>query len=122
MNTEIGKLWLQGRVLNNNGLKSYQIRIFAKALPLLARLFLVEVDAESYGEHDLVAELLLRHHQNILFHFDNVSVNTFIDIYREVNATGRMVESAEELMKRLFPPTATGEHLLPRGKGIQRSI
>jgi hypothetical protein len=71
MNTEIGKLWLQGRVLNNNGLKSYQIRILAKALPLLARLFLVEVDAESHGEHDSVAELLLCHHQNILFHFDN---------------------------------------------------
>ena len=94
MNTEIGKLWLQGRVLNNYGLKSYQDRIFTKALPLFAKLFLAEVDAKSYGEHDLVVEILLRHHKDILFHFDNISVSAFLDIYCEVNATGCKVESA----------------------------
>ena len=59
MNSDIGKLWIQGRIQNNNGLKSYLIWLFAKALALFARLFLVEMDAESYGEHNLVAELLL---------------------------------------------------------------
>ena len=104
MNTEIGKLWIQGRIQNNNGLKSYQVKLFAKALALFAKLFLAETDAESYGAHDLVAELLLRHHKAILFHFDNISVASFVEIYREVNNVGHKVESARELMDHLCPP------------------
>jgi hypothetical protein len=89
MNAEIGKLWIQGRVQNNNGLKSYLVRLFAKAIALFAKLFLVDVDVEAFREHVLVAELLLRHHKDFLFHFNNISLDEFIVIYKEVNATGR---------------------------------
>jgi hypothetical protein len=58
MNSEIGKLWIQGRIQNNSSLKSYLIRLFPKSLALFGRLFLVEMDTESYSRHDLVAELL----------------------------------------------------------------
>ena len=87
MNAEIGKLWIQGRIQNNDGLKQYLLRLFARVLPLIAKLFLIEVDAESYGEHDLVAEVLLHNHKTILYHFDNISIESFVGIYREVNAT-----------------------------------
>ena len=65
MKLQAGALHLKGRFLNNTARKEELFEILAKALPRFADFVLIEDDAESYGKHDLVADLLLLHHKTI---------------------------------------------------------
>jgi hypothetical protein len=72
------------------------LEIFAKALPRLAESILVDADAKAYGKHNLVADYLIQHHNDLLATKQS-SLQYFLGIYRTVNNCGRPPLDATEL-------------------------
>jgi hypothetical protein len=93
---ELGALHLKGLVLNNNERKKQLLEIFAKALPRLAESILVDADAKAYGKHNLVADYLIQHHNDLLATKQS-GLQYFLGIYRTVNNCGRPPLDATEL-------------------------
>jgi hypothetical protein len=72
------------------------LEIFAKALPRLAESILVDADAKAYGKHNLVADYLIQHHNDLLATKQS-GLQYFLGIYRTVNNCGRPPLDATEL-------------------------
>ena len=75
------------------------MEIFAKALPCFGDLILIEDDADNYGKHDLVADLLLSHHDVVFRHLKNLPVSQFIEIYQKVNGCGHQPETVDVALR-----------------------
>ena len=107
MKIEAGKLYLRGKRLNLAGRKNELLELFAKALPSLAQLILVETELSTIGKHDLVADLLLYHHKDALGHLDNIPVPQFIEIYKKVNRCGGPTVDTNTIYCEFFPENST---------------
>ena len=100
---KIGKLLIEGREINNNGRHAALIEYVASALQRYAELLLIAAGLDDrLSEHDLVAELLLNHHNDIISHYDRLTAPEFVEIYKKVNKTGRPVEDTETVLQRYF--------------------
>ena len=104
MNLQIGKLELEGRVLNNEARKKEVIEDYARALAQFSHLVLVAARLEStFTNHDATVELLLNFHHDVLGQFPSISVGEFTSIYKKVNKCGRLSpESVVEVVKRYY--------------------
>ena len=63
MKRTLGKLYFRGLKMNNGERKRELLEIFLKALFVYAKVILADMGEESYGGHNLVADLLLAHHE-----------------------------------------------------------
>jgi hypothetical protein len=102
-----GRLYLQGLNLNNSWRKTELVKLFAKALATIAELILVDAEVEDYSKHDLVADLLLEHHEEFLKNRTNIL--HFVQIYKKVHQCGRPFddfEDTESLFNLRFLSTA----------------
>jgi hypothetical protein len=104
--SSLGALYIKGLKINNGYRKQELLEILSKSLAQFASLVLIELGVENeYSPHDLVADLLLQYHTEILER-RSVNINHLAQIYRRVNDCGRTPESFRELYKLRFPPDA----------------
>jgi hypothetical protein len=67
----------------------------------------VDAEVEDYSKHDLVADLLLEHHEEFLKNRTNIL--HFVQIYKKIHQCGRPFddfEDTESLFNLRFPSTA----------------
>ena len=96
-------LYLKGLELNSKDRKAELMELLCEALPAFANLVLIDCELEKvFTPHDLVADLLLRHH-NELFDSVNMKVEHFTQLYRRHNNCGHEPKSKVELFKLHFP-------------------
>jgi hypothetical protein len=75
---------LKCKCLNNSDKKRESVEIFAKGLTNMAEILLAEINTSSTSKHDLVADLLSLHESDTIGHI-NMTLDRFVEIYREVN-------------------------------------
>jgi hypothetical protein len=75
---------LKCKCLINADKQRESVEIFAKGLANMAEILLAEVNTPSTTKHDLVADLLSNHEVDAIGHI-NMSLDRFVDIYKEVN-------------------------------------
>jgi hypothetical protein len=116
MRIELGQLYLCQLVLNNDAKKEDLKETLARALPRMAKHLLIETGdlVIKYGEHNLVADLLMSHHQALLQSNDG-SLMEFIAVYKKVNLCGRALKSGQELFNRCFPDKTASKTDGPEG-------
>ena len=101
----LGSLYLKGLKLNNEDRKKELIETLSSAMADFASLVLLEHEMEGiYEHHDLVADLLLKHHHELLE--SKTSVEFFTTCYRRVNNCGHPPKDKDELFKHRLPPDA----------------
>ena len=100
MKITLGKFAIQMEEINNDCRKEDLIDSLAEGLPALATAVLIEEGAEAYGKHNLVADVLMLHHRELLHHHE--SLNPFIVRYKKVNCCGRAPRDATELYESRF--------------------
>lgn len=98
---DLGKQYLKLRGLNNERKKINLTELLAKSLPRLAESQLIDSECKEYGKHNLVADLLLLHHHQLLR--SHTPLQRFIDVYKRVNGCGRTPADHMELYRRRFP-------------------
>ena len=98
----MAKLHREDRKIINNACKEELIELYAAALPRFANLLLIEADVSAVNKHDLVADLLLNHHKEVLAHFDKLTVPDFIAVYRRVNRCGQPPEPVDSIMRKYY--------------------
>lgn len=98
---DLGKQYLKLRSLNNERKKINLTELLARSLPRLAESQLIDSECREYGKHNLVADLLLIHHHQLLR--NHTPLNRFIDTYKRVNDCGRAPADHMELYCRRFP-------------------
>jgi hypothetical protein len=57
-------------------------------------MFLAQVNAEDYGKHCLVSDLLSQHSDDVLSHLA-ITRDTFVDVYKAVNKVNISMEPAK---------------------------
>jgi hypothetical protein len=72
------------KCLNNTNKQQETIKIYAKGLANMADILLAETNTENTNKHDLVAGLLSHYEQDALGHL-TITLNCFIDIYKNAN-------------------------------------
>jgi hypothetical protein len=102
---KLGDLYLRGLKLNNGDRKNMLIEILSASLASFATFVLIECGLDTdYEPHDLVADLLLRHHKELLE--SKTTVQYFTKIYRQVNNCGHQPLCGQKLFDYRFPPDA----------------
>jgi hypothetical protein len=102
---KLGDLYLRGLKLNNADRKIMLIEILSAALASFATFVLIECGLDTdYEPHDLVADLLLRHHKELLA--SKTTVQYFTKVYRQVNNCGHKPVCGQRLFDHRFPPVA----------------
>jgi hypothetical protein len=105
---KLGDLYLRGLKLNNGDRKRMLIEILSAALASFATFVLIECGLDTdYDPHDLVADLLLRHHKELLE--SKTTVEYFTKLYRQVNNCGHQPLCGQQLYDYRFPPVAEDE-------------
>ena len=91
---DIGSQQIKLEELHVKSLKKEAVNIFAKSLPNMAEMFLAQVNAEDYGKHCLVSDLLFQHSDDVLTHLA-ITRDAFVDVYKAVNRVNNSMEPAE---------------------------
>eukprot|EP00956_Cyclotella_meneghiniana_P033185 scaffold94230_cov76-Cyclotella_meneghiniana.AAC.2 len=73
------------------------------SLPELSNIVLITHNAAEYGAHNLVANVLMMAHQDVLRLWCNLE--SFVDIYKRVNQCGQIPEDAKTILNRMTPAT-----------------
>jgi hypothetical protein len=106
---EGGQLYLRGLILNNDDKKLELAETLCTALADFAALVLVQFDLdEVYDRHDLVADLLLCHHTELLSIL-RLNLHYLLDRYKLKHKCGRPLStktSATALYNLLYPSVA----------------
>ena len=80
-----------------NDLKEF----IALSLPEMSNIVLITHNAAEYGAHNLVADVLMIAHQDVLRLWCNLE--SFVEIYKRVNQCGRIPEDAKTILDRMTP-------------------
>lgn len=91
---DIGSQQIRLEELHVKSLKREAVNIFAKSLPNIAEMFLAQVNAEDYGKHCLVSDLLSQHSDDVLTHLA-ITRDDFVNVYKAVNKVNSSMEPAE---------------------------
>ena len=75
---------LKVKCLNNADKQRESVELYAKGLANMAEILLAEVNTSSTSKHDLVADLLSNFELDATGHI-NMSLDRFVNIYREIN-------------------------------------
>jgi hypothetical protein len=75
---------LKVKCLNNADKQKESVELYAKGLANMAEILLAEVNTSSTTKHDLVADLLSNFELDAIGHI-NMSLDKFVNIYREIN-------------------------------------
>jgi hypothetical protein len=75
----------------------------------MSNIILIDTGISEYGKHNLVADVLTLHSDELCNAWDT-NINDFIAIYKRVNVCGKRPESHQDMFKRRFPDrVAQGE-------------
>ena len=106
---EGGQLYLRGLLINNDDRKLELTEMLCAALADFAALVLVQFDLdEMYDRHDLVADMLLCHHTDLLSLL-RLNLHYLLDRYKIKHKCGRPLstkKSGEALYNLLYPSVA----------------
>ena len=103
MKVTLGQFAIRMDSINCDCMKEDIIDSVAKALPALADAVLIETGARTYGKHNLVADVLMLYHRELLRHHEPIT--SFIPRYKQVNQCGRDPEDATALYEARFNST-----------------
>ena len=96
---------LKCKCLNNADKQRESIEIYAKGLANMAEILLAEVNTSSTTKHDLVADLLSNYELDAIGHI-NMSLDRFVDIYKEVNKLPNRLQLTQQPEPTNLHPTA----------------
>lgn len=89
--------------------KSQVVEFVARSISQLSHIVLITHSAAEYGSHNLIADILLTSHRDILKHL--CGLERFVEIYKRVNQCGRTPEEAQVLLDRLTPSTEAANEI-----------
>ena len=97
---ERGAMHLKVRRMNNDAAKEAFIELVAHSMWRMARILLSTILSEEYDAHNLVADMLILHHQAVLKKL--CSLEEFIRLYKKINKCGRDIEDPDVMFARRF--------------------
>ena len=97
---ERGAMHLKVRRMNNDAAKEALIELVAHSMWRMARILLSTILSEEYDAHNLVADMLILHHQAVLKKL--CSLEEFIRLYKKINKCGRDIEDPDVMFARRF--------------------
>eukprot|EP00956_Cyclotella_meneghiniana_P031769 scaffold84611_cov48-Cyclotella_meneghiniana.AAC.2 len=97
---ERGTMHLKVRRMHNDAAKEAFIELVAHSMWRMARILLSTILSEEYDAHNLVADMLILHHQAVLKKL--CSLEKFIRLYKQINKCGRDIEDPDVMFARRF--------------------
>ena len=104
---ERGAFFVEMLEINNEERKNELIIHAAKSIHHMAELLLTAIDGKAYNPHNLVADMLLLHHGDVLRRLCHIE--DFVRVYKQTHKCGREPEPFMDLFERRFPSTTAAD-------------